>query len=746
MKNRNFLLGNGDKLTAKVTVKDGGGSKTPPYDFSTARNRVASKVTAAASVVDAVPRDACAHDEAVALLTMHPRYVSKSDFPQELLREVGLRAIGSRPCRVRPDKWGVTKIPGNGTATTAAIFVAGPRAAFDDWALTAPVWPTSRPGADQLASVEDFQAFTARDKIRNIRIEADSAILEFVLHSGGRRDMLDEFSAFAGRHGAALELQRCRRVGDLWFVPGTCPGDIVDELAEFTMLRVIRGMPELRLLQPGIVRGHSGARTVLPTVGPLNPKSRLAIFDGGMPAATRLPMWVRYFEPIGVGPARPMFEEHGLHVTSAALFGNLVPGQPAAVPPSGVDHYRVLDDASDRDPFYLVDVLDRIVAVLDDPATPYCFANISLGPDLAVEDDEVTLWTASLDVRFAGPSKLLTVAAGNRGERDPALGLNRVQPPGDAVNALCVGAADRTAKVWQRASYSCVGPGRSPGVMKPDGVAFGGSSLEPFHALARTGGARVAEIEGTSFASPDVLRASAGISVVLGSAITPLAIRAMMLHRTQRGSLHLPNEVGWGRFVTDIDELITCNDDEAHVIYEGDLPVGQHLRAWVPLPAGTLPKEIEICATLCIATTIDPAHPYTYTQCGTEVAFRPHSGVFTKYKDRKTSTVPKTETFFSPGRMYPHASELELRDGGKWEPVLSNRRKFKSEKLKEPHFDIYFHHRVAGLPPATQDVLPYALIITVRAPGENDLYNSVVRTYQQILQPIQPVINVPIRV
>lgn len=47
--------------------------------------------------------------------------------------------------------------------------------------------------------------------------------------------------------------------------------------------------------------------------------------------------------------------------------------------------------------------------------------------------------------------------------------------------------------------------------------------------------------------------------------------------------------------------------------------------------------------------------------------------------------------------------------------------------------------------PDDQAVLPYALVVSVRAPGSVDLYNAIVRTYQQILQPIQPVVQVPIR-
>lgn len=742
--NKNFLLGRGEMLTSTIIVPTGGGPKKPPYDFPTARDRVATRVHATASAIRGLSPDACPGDEAVAIVTLHPRYVSKSAFPLVLLREVGLRPIGSRPKEVRPDAWGLKNKDTETTAITAAIFVAGRRAAFDEWERTAPSWGHQRLGAGQLTEVEDLTPYLAVHKVRNLRVEGGQALLELVLHTGGMSNTLNDFETYAARCGATLALPRARRVDDLWFIPATCDVASVSRLADFTFLRVVRGMPVLRPLRPSLVRAIPSSRVDLPTEPALDASTRIAIFDGGLPKQALLPTWVRYHEPSGIGPSTPTFEEHGLHVTSAALFGSLEAGVAPARPPAGIDHYRVLDDASSRDPFNLVDVLDRILKVLDDSSQPHEFVNISLGPDLAVEDDEVTLWTSSLDARFANPSVLLTVAAGNGGNLDAAAGLNRVQPPADAVNALCVGAADSTTSKWSRAGYSCMGPGRSPGVLKPDGVAFGGSEAQPFKALDAQRAGGIVDIQGTSFASPTVLRAGAGLSVVLGKKLSPLAIRTLLIHRADRIKLH-PFEVGWGRFITDIDELITCGDDEAHVVYQGSLPVGRHLRAQVPLPDGKLPDKVEVWATICIAPEVDAAHPFSYTRSGLEIIFRPHSEAYSENPDGSRSAHPTAGAFFAAGKMYTHASQLSLREGGKWEPVLSNRRKFPSEKLKDACFDIYYHHRVTGLPATRQDELPYALVISVRAKGENDLYNAIVRTYQQVLQPIQPVVRVPIR-
>src|SRR5690606_1099054 len=102
----------------------------------------------------------------------------------------------------------------------------------------------------------------------------------------------------------------------------------------------------------------------------------------------------------------------------------------------------------------------------------YEFATLSIGPVEIVGDDKVTAWTTMLDDHFQQGQMLGTIAVGNAGEDPPP--FNRVQVPSDCVNALAIGAADSVAPGWARAPYSCVGPGRAPGLVKPDVVQFGG--------------------------------------------------------------------------------------------------------------------------------------------------------------------------------------------------------------------------------------------------------------------------------
>lgn len=739
---QNFLLGQGERLTAPVKVPSGGGEKNPPYDFATARARVSKKLTATAAALAEVPADACPNNEVVAVVTMHPRYVSKSDFPTQLFGAVGLRAVGSRSRTVKPEKWGIKEHPE--TAVTEDYFVAGSRASFSAWSKNLSSWTDKSAGAEDLSHLEDIAPLTTSEKLRSIPEDREQALFEVVVHDASPH-VLKAFEAYAKKHGGEALMDRRRDVRGLSFIPVRAPTTKVEAIARFTFVRVMRGMPTLRPFRPGLLRTRGGFAVQLPTDGPMAPAVRAVVFDGGLPKNVDLSPWVRLIEPDGIGAAVPDYTAHGLAVTTALLFGPLAQGSSPPRPLCSVDHVRVLDDRSgvDDEEMLYVDVLDRVLAVLDRDGANYHFINISLGPRLAMTDDEVTAWTASIDERLSRLSLVATVAAGNDGDLDAQSGLNRVQPPADGVNVLAVGACDKTSAEWRRAEYSCVGPGRSPGIVKPDGLAFGGSDDEPFMVLGPTAGLRAVGEQGTSFAAPFALRAAVGLRVQLGDTLGALAIRALMIHRAVAGA-HAQGEVGWGRFEDNDADLITTDDDEAIVIYQGTLPVGEHLRALVPMPREKLSGRVSIGATLVISPEVDPNHASAYTRSGLEISFRPHAQKFGGTKGKR-SAHPKTKSFFSATNMYG-AAEYDLRDDGhKWEPCLRNVQTFLPKSLDRPCFDIYYHHRDAGTKAEDPQPIRYALIVSLKAPKMKDLYNRVVRAHANVLVPLKPQIRIPIR-
>jgi len=737
----NFLLGFGERLTAKVEVPSGGGDKNPPYVFSAARSRVDGWLTTSIASFDSLSADAAPNDEVVGILTLHPRYVSKSDFPRELLEATGLRAVGSKIERVRPDRWGVEKHPDE--AYTEAIYVAGSRSQFREWHAQLPGWSETEKGAGTLTHIERFGAFEASSKLRGLTEDVDrEGVLEVVLHNSGDQRVVEAFAVYVLRHGGEPLRKYRKDIRGLTFFPVRSSFARAEEIARYSFVRVARPMPTLRPSSPFLVRSMpTSPRVTIPQTGPVDPTVKAVVFDGGLPTLSRaaLSRWVRFIEPTGIGAADPQFENHGLAVTSALLFGQADQGTPLDTPLCSVDHVRVLDAATgENGDVKCLDVLDRILNHLDANPT-YEFINISLGPQLPVEDDDVTEWTAALDGRFAAGRAVATVATGNDGAADPDLRLNRIQPPSDGVNVLSVGSATSIGPAWRRCDYSCVGPGRSPGFVKPDGVAFGGGVAEPFNVLDSN--LSLSGVQGTSFASPLVLRASASVKVQLGTTLSPLAIRALMVHRADPGS-HDRSEVGWGRFEGDLERLITCDDHEALVVYQGALPVGEHLRALIPMPDFTMKGMVTLTASLVIAPEVDPEYPGAYTRSGLEVSFRPHSGKYTERPDGNVSSHPKTRSFFCATNLYG-ADESSMREAMyKWEPCLRHTKCLRASSLQDPCFDIYYHHRQGGRAVDLPQPIPYALIVSLKSRQNPELYNGTVRAYSSILVALKPRVRI----
>jgi len=541
--------------------------------------------------------------------------------------------------------------------------------------------------------------------------------------------------------GIKADLDRRIHVGGLCFVPIRTTEKKVGELAQFSFLRVAREMPKLRVVENTI--GLPADKYRAPLLGlsdssVLDPNVRVAVFDGGLPPDSVLAPWATHKEPKGIGKPVPAYVAHGQHVTSALLFGHLGDGRSTTKPPCRVDHWRVLDELSGVNDIQmqLFDVIQRIYGVLS--TNQYDFINLSLGPDMPIDDDEIHVWTAVLDSYLADGDTLATIAVGNNGNADVASGLARVQPPSDCVNAMSIGACDAYSGKWQRAPYSAIGPGRNPGVIKPDAVCFGGVDGKPFVVIGANGA--LEGTTGTSFASPAALRLAVSMRAILGTTISPLAAKALLIHHCERAK-HDHGEVGWGRIRDNVEELITCDDNTAHIIYQGELEPAKYLRASIPVPAGALAGKLTLKATFCFASETDAQDPVNYTRSGLEVTFRPHD---TAKKDAKQQ-YPDTASFFKSD-IYKYVDEMELRDDlAKWETTLHRAIDIDGAKLKNPVFDIHYNAREAGGVAKAAGRIPYALVVTVHAPDIPDLYDRIVRRYRTQLEMLQPVVQISIQ-
>ena len=564
-----YIIGKGELLTYPIEPPGKNpGEKAHPYTLAQAKEALLPQIEAANKAFDALPAKACPGDLAVALLTLHPAYIAKSYFPRQLLHAAGLESLGSRTERVRPRRKATTGAPDE--ADTTQLFLAGKRSALRAFHQMAEQLPEGTREALEFARIESFAPLLAQARLRPFRHKG-ADVFEVGLHVPsitGAEQLRSVFAAFAQGCGFVVNPEFSFDAGRLLFVPVEGDARRLEELAQFTLMRVVRPMPRLRAARPMLRSNPVPVSFDLPAADVMSREPKVAVLDGGLPDGSVLQRYVRkYFVADESAEAVDEYLAHGLGVTSALLFGPIEPGGQALRPYAPVDHHRVLDARSDKeDPYELYRTLAHVETVL--LSRSYQFINLSMGPDLCVEDHEVHAWTAVIDEILSDGQTLLSVAVGNNGKADAQANLNRIQVPGDCVNALSVGAVDRSDAGWRRADYSAIGPGRSPGRRKPDLVAFGGSGKEYFHVVAPGARRNLNATLGTSFAA---LRAAVGIRAILGSDVLPLTTKALLIHGCEAHASEDAGAVGWGKVPDPLSELIACRQAQRQGKERSDL-------------------------------------------------------------------------------------------------------------------------------------------------------------------------------
>lgn len=633
-----------------------------------------------------------------------------------------MRDIGSKSARVEPEKWGIKNPPKDGLAS--CIYVSAPKSVYCSFLELMQKGNVDEASLEAIRTLEKIRVVNADEKIKTLEPAGDELRLELIVHANlSEQSVVLQLEKFADGLGGSLLMEKVKVVGGLSFVPAILPRHKVKSLAEFSHLRALRSIPSLRLNRPVLLRSLNVGEVSLPEEPALNQDLKVCVFDGGLGGSSSIAPWVNEYVPSDVKSSHPKLLAHGGEVCSAYLFGpvgDLI--NPLPAPYTNVDIVRVVSpDDSDPD---LFDVLSRIESVIKEGR--YKYINLSLGPRLPIDDDEVHVWTSVLDDVLQDGECLATVAVGNDGDLHGELA--RIQPPGDMVNCLSVGACDTLSENWERSSYSCIGPGRSPGIVKPDGVIFGGSEKEPMQLYSPLSH-DIVQTAGTSFAAPYALRVAAGIDAITDMELKPSTIKALMIHHARSNSKPLKH-VGWGRMPLSPEEVVECKDDEAIIVYQGDLFPSQHVRIPVPLPEGLNCTWVHIKATFTFASMIDPEHPLHYTKGGLDVTFRANSYKF-KQADQEHAD---TTSFFSDGKLYQ--GEAELREEAyKWETCLSRQQRFRHSTLVDPVFDVKFQDRERGgavFRGSDRKSMPYSLVISVRAEGDNTIYNRVLQENQTL--------------
>lgn len=197
-------------------------------------------------------------------------------------------------------------------------------------------------------------------------------------------------------------------------------------------------------------------------------------------------------------------------------------------------------------------------------------------------------------------------------------------------------------------------------------------------------------------------------------------------------------DVGMGKIPEDLMTIVSCPPGVVRVLYQGELNPGKYIRANIPLPTTGLKGMVEMKATFCYACPTDAQDAAAYTRAGLDIYFRPHVD-----KQQPEKEHPETKSFFS---RTVHATEAELRnDFGKWETVLHGKKRMQGGSLHKPVFDIHYNAREMGAASGSAAKIPYALVITLTAQKQPELYNEILQAYSQILSPIQPKVALQIQ-
>ncbi|MEA1649856.1 S8 family peptidase [Nitrospirillum sp. BR 11164] len=746
-----YLIGQGEKLSEEIARPPRGmGDKAHPYAFPYAQRRLAPQWRRASDTLRGLPSLACPGGEAAIELTLHPSYLAKSYYPGHLLRELGLFHLGSRAVHVVPDSVVSSRALESGQAQPAPVLYLGGEIdrliAFgdqiDEW------MPDDERVQDDFRKIESI-ATPSNSRLKTLSerfADRDEIPMEVVLHSpdvpGKNHYVVLAFQEFLESLGISCDIGRARHAGGLAFLPLRAPREQLDAILAFTFLRALREAPRILPFDP-MMRSIGSAFTVpLPADNAATADLSVAIFDGGLPANHGLDRWVTLHDAPGVGAPTADGQRHGLAVTSAFLFGPLTQGQPTPLPYANVDHWRVYGEGDDND-FEAFAMLDRIEDVLT--SRRYDFINISLGPSYAIDDDDVSPWTARLDQLLAGGDTVATIACGNNGAADQATGLHRIQPPSDGVNVLGVGASDGFMAGWQRAPYSAWGPGRSPGYVKPDFVSFGGCHGQPFLALSEVSPPRAQGTMGTSFAAPIAMRSGTGIRAQFTDGLWAPAIKALLVHHAA-GDLAKRPEIGWGLLSHGLGDLVLCDDYEAHIVYQRQMPTTGAVRLYLPIPPG-LTGNVEIKATFSFYCDVDPEDAINYTRGGLDIQFRPDTTrIPPPYeKDGKliTPTVPASESFFSAKNFYA-TEHMQRDDAQKWETTLTRTKTKRASSLVQPAFDVSYIARENGHIGGRPSNMKFALVLTLRNKSARDLYDRVIVSSANRLQPMRPRVGVQV--
>ena len=768
---KRLILGNGERLVKAVEKPRFGRSPEPPRTYDEARSRVKEGIRRSLEVFDSLPARLKLPDEAVFCLRLHPDAQAKSYEPELLFDDIPeVRKVGSRAYRVRLDDVAETqrvlkkKESDTEETTGRLVFVQSTPQGFRRFIqqLDRSDSNVRKVVQDEIRCIERFDTLSVDEQIVGFDSKWKEGRVELVLHPSrlpGDRQLKFVFELF-DEVGISQEKTQVR--------PYPVGPTFVSCRVNRDSLMALEGANPLRTVHPLIFGGITDLRHAAsapapkPTGSTTRSTIKVGMFDGGVD--TTVPLLRGHVEVDASleikTPERPDFIAHGTAVAGVLLHGQLN-GLKAAdrvrTPPVSVVSIRALptSDPYDIDLYEAIDVVENAVPNRSDIKV----FNLSFGPRGPIRDDAISRFTYVLDALAVTHKVGFFVAVGNDGE---VAGQNRIQAPSDLVHGLGVGAFAMNGEEPVHAAYSCRGPGRECGKIKPDLAAFGGDENGPMHLVGTTHGEKVLQW-GTSFACPIAARLGAQASTIFERSSALLA-RALLIHTAIHPDGSPDHLLGHGCILPDIGEVLACEDQTVTVVFQGDILPSSIVKLPIPWPTGkSIPGKVQVTWTVGALAPIEPNHPDDYT-CGClEDTFYPHSRKFyfsppkgspakAKKKslnvDSDAAEVAKLKAAGWQQSSFPltesgndYADEMERRLDCKWEPVVRRSVSKLAKNLHDPFLTLHALGRHG-----TKERFDYVAIVTLRAESfVGDLYSEI-RQRLPVLSPIRVRTEAEIRV
>ncbi|MFI5201849.1 MAG: S8 family serine peptidase, partial [Candidatus Kapaibacterium sp.] len=418
---------------------------------------------------------------------------------------------------------------------------------------------------------------------------------------------------------------------------------------------------------------------------------------------------------------------------------------PLPTPDVSVVSIRVLPttDPNDIDLYESIDIIEKAVPARQDVK----WWNLSFGPEGPVLDDEISRFTYALDLLAVNYRVAFCVAVGNDGDSEDDL-ARRIQAPSDIVNGFGVGAFTLKEGVTVHAPYSCKGPGREPGKIKPDLVAFGGCEDFPMHLVSLEPGKKILA-HGTSFPSP-VVTARGAITTDRFDRGSTLLSRVLLVHSAKHPDGSPDDFLGHG-IVPEIDDILFCGQNHVTIVSQNTISDKQYARIPIFIPKKLRDySKAKISWTIGVLSPIDSRNPSDYTSCCIEDWLYPHSERYTFRPPKGVKGSPvnlllseqRVEELLNEGwtkSEHPVSAtskyaipERDLRsDSYKWETIVKKFAGKLEDSLHDPYLIVHADPRNGW-----HGLVDFAVAITVSLPnyeGDLDLYALIRRQWSELI-------------